>query len=198
MPFGKGDTGNGIASIAFDSTTDASGVAGVIGATDTYKLTMTDGSWFTYEVVNGAALGEVANTAYEGNKGKAVTDALATHTADTANPHSVTKDQVGLGLVDNTADADKPISTATQSALDAKLDDSQLDTTVTLGTDNTKIPSQNAVKVYADTKVLHYTQDADPGVTNVKSGDTWWSTTDSKMYKCVAASDGSNKQWLEI
>ena len=33
------------------------------------------------------------------------------------NPHEVTKEQVGLGNVDNTSDADKPISNATQSAL---------------------------------------------------------------------------------
>lgn len=40
----------------------------------------------------------------------------------TGNPHSVTKDEVGLGDVDNTADLDKPISTATQTALDGKAD----------------------------------------------------------------------------
>lgn len=45
---------------------------------------------------------------------------LATHIADTSNPHSVTKAQVGLGNVDNTADLDKPVSTATQTALNAK------------------------------------------------------------------------------
>ena len=49
------------------------------------------------------------------------TDAdLTTHVADTNNPHSVTKAQVGLGSVDNTSDANKPISTATQTALDGK------------------------------------------------------------------------------
>ena len=47
--------------------------------------------------------------------------------APTANPTftgtvaGVTKSHVGLGNVDNTADADKPISNATQTALDAKL-----------------------------------------------------------------------------
>ncbi|HMT13143.1 MAG TPA: hypothetical protein PKE19_00195 [Aestuariivirga sp.] len=49
--------------------------------------------------------------------------ALATlllHEADTTNPHSVTKAQVGLGNADNTSDASKPVSTATQTALDAK------------------------------------------------------------------------------
>ena len=42
------------------------------------------------------------------------------HAASTANPHSVTKAQVGLGNVDNTSDASKPISTATQTALNGK------------------------------------------------------------------------------
>lgn len=38
---------------------------------------------------------------------------LSSHTSDTANPHSVTKSQVGLGNVDNTADSSKSF-TATQ------------------------------------------------------------------------------------
>lgn len=37
------------------------------------------------------------------------------------NPHSVTKTQVGLSNVDNTSDANKPISTATQIALNLKV-----------------------------------------------------------------------------
>lgn len=45
---------------------------------------------------------------------KALLDA---HIADRSNPHQVTKAQVGLGNADNTSDADKPISTATQEAL---------------------------------------------------------------------------------
>lgn len=55
---------------------------------------------------------------------KQVSDNLTTltnHTGSTSNPHSVTKAQVGLSNVDNTADADKPVSTATQSALNLKL-----------------------------------------------------------------------------
>jgi hypothetical protein len=40
----------------------------------------------------------------------------------TGNPHNVTKSDVGLGNVDNTSDANKPISTATQTALDGKSD----------------------------------------------------------------------------
>lgn len=43
------------------------------------------------------------------------------HVADTANPHSVTKAQVGLSNVNNTSDANKPVSTAQQTAIDTKL-----------------------------------------------------------------------------
>lgn len=46
--------------------------------------------------------------------------ALATHAARTDNPHGTTKAQVGLGNVDNTSDANKPVSTATQTALNLK------------------------------------------------------------------------------
>lgn len=45
---------------------------------------------------------------------------LSSHAAATNNPHSVTKAQVGLGNADNTSDANKPVSSATQSALDGK------------------------------------------------------------------------------
>lgn len=45
---------------------------------------------------------------------------VTAHTENISNPHSVTKVQVGLGNVDNTSDANKPVSTATQTALDLK------------------------------------------------------------------------------
>ena len=57
---------------------------------------------------------------------KAGTDAasaLATHTSDTSNPHSVTKAQVGLGSVDNTSDANKPVSTTQAAAIKTVQDD---------------------------------------------------------------------------
>lgn len=50
----------------------------------------------------------------------AVQTNLETHINNKSNPHKVTKDQVGLGNVDNTSDANKPISTATQTALNGK------------------------------------------------------------------------------
>ena len=52
---------------------------------------------------------------------------LGAHKASTANPHGVTKAQVGLDNVDNTSDANKPVSTATQTALNLKADKTTTD-----------------------------------------------------------------------
>lgn len=46
--------------------------------------------------------------------------AVTAHVGDTTNPHGVTKAQVGLGAVDNTADSDKPVSEATRTAIAAE------------------------------------------------------------------------------
>ena len=64
--------------------------------------------------------------------------ALDAHISDTANPHSVTKAQVGLGSVDNVQ----------------QLPASYLDTDTALAANSdTKIASQKATKAYADTKL---------------------------------------------
>lgn len=60
------------------------------------------------------------------------------------------KNAVGLSNVDNTSDANKPISTATQTALNNKENSSNKSTDVNLGSSNTLYPTQNAVKTYAD------------------------------------------------
>lgn len=49
-------------------------------------------------------------------------DKLSEHILDSNNPHRVTKDQVGLGKVENLSPSDMPISNATQKALDSKAD----------------------------------------------------------------------------
>ena len=60
---------------------------------------------------------QLANKNYVDLSSKGVKDSLDEHIADKANPHQVTKAQVGLGNVDNTADIDKPVSNATKSAI---------------------------------------------------------------------------------
>lgn len=82
----------------------------------TYRWSGTD----YVEISKSLALGETSSTAYPGDKGKATQTNLETHINNKSNPHEVTKDQVGLGNVDNTSDANKPISNATQTALNGK------------------------------------------------------------------------------
>ena len=74
-----------------------------------------------------ATIGDVSNTELQYLNG--VTSAIQTQIdakAPTADPtftgtvSGVTKAHVGLGNVDNTSDANKPVSTATQTALDLK------------------------------------------------------------------------------
>jgi len=48
------------------------------------------------------------------------------HINNVANPHAVTKTQVGLPNVDNTSDANKPVSTAQQTALNLKIDTTKI------------------------------------------------------------------------
>jgi len=52
----------------------------------------------------------------------AVQSNLDDHMGNKSNPHGVTKAQVGLGNVNNTSDANKPVSTKQQTALDLKQD----------------------------------------------------------------------------
>jgi hypothetical protein len=72
------------------------------------------------------------------------------------------KTAVGLANIDNTTDAGKPISTATQTALDAKENSANKSTTTTLGTSDVLFPTQKAVKTYVDTQIASATiADAD-------------------------------------
>lgn len=97
---------------------------------------------------------------------KETTDLLHDHLVDYTNPHQVTKDQVGLGNVDNTSDEDKPISNATQEALNNltdKIDDvkSEIDDYTVNGykisnnpvLDGEDIKLDNYSKVTTDTEI---------------------------------------------
>lgn len=89
------------------------------------KFLTTDGSLMSWKEFSFSAL---AGSPYDNTNlsnalnAKASASRLTAHTSNTNNPHSVTKAQVGLGNVDNTSDLNKPISTATQNALNLKAD----------------------------------------------------------------------------
>ncbi len=70
-----------------------------------------------------------------------------------ASTVTAAKTNLALNNVDNTTDLNKPISTLTQAALDAKENTSNKSATTTLGTSNVLFPTQNAVKTYVDAAV---------------------------------------------
>lgn len=97
----------------------------------------------------------------------AISSNLSSHTSNTNNPHTVTKTQVGLSNVDNTSDVSKPVSTATQSALDLKLAADVLDTAATLDTALKTVPGRDAVKSYIETQVTTTTTVSVSGATSL-------------------------------
>ena len=67
---------------------------------------------------------------------------LASHTGNTSNPHSVTKAQVGLGNVDNTSDANKPISNAQAAVNETKFDKANVKATPASTPSNDNVVSE--------------------------------------------------------
>ena len=81
------------------------------GGLGNFSIRLGDLVWYV------VAKEQLASKNYVDLSSKGVKDSLDEHIADKANPHQVTKTQVGLGNVDNTADIDKPVSDATKSAI---------------------------------------------------------------------------------
>ena len=121
-PAGVTPTNNDYVIVSISSTTDPATGEPVIDEYRRFKYNDGESSWaYEYTLNNSsftsAQWGAINSGITAGDK-----SAYDDHLADTSNPHSVTAAQVGLGNVDNTADIDKPISTATQAALDDKVD----------------------------------------------------------------------------
>jgi len=75
-----------------------------------------------YNVSNAVIIAALTGTSHTvlSDKGTNTHAQLDSHLSNNSNPHSVTKTQVGLSNVDNTSDVNKPVSTATQTALNLK------------------------------------------------------------------------------
>lgn len=76
--------------------------------------------WYDIDDPDSFSTGGTTDHTLLTNIGTNTHPAIDTHLASISNPHTVTKAQVGLGSADNTTDAAKPVSTATQTALNAK------------------------------------------------------------------------------
>ncbi len=106
----------------YDPATDELNIDSTV-ATKTYAdsavSTHTSDTTDVHGIANTALLATTANVATA--KGEAIdAAAVASENYTDGVVAALTKSSVGLGNVDNTSDADKPVSTATQTALDAK------------------------------------------------------------------------------
>lgn len=123
--------------------------------------------------------GEKLNVAFA--KIKLAISRLITHIDNSENPHNVTKSQVGLGSVDNTSDANKPVSTAQNTAInnalssaksytDTKVSSLPTSTTVDnkIGTHNTSTTAHSDIRelITALTSKLNNFLDVDDETTD--------------------------------
>lgn len=85
----------------------------------------------------GKIVGDIDDQVDLKNKFYGINQTISTHVNNTDNPHNVTKNQIGLGNVDNTKDLDKPVSSATQEVLETKADKIYVDEELLLKADKT-------------------------------------------------------------
>lgn len=102
-----------------------------------------------------------------------------------------TKAQIGLGNVDNTSDANKPISTATQTALDAKAAKKQQVTVVLQASGWSDVSSGNMV-VYEQVITTQITGGTTKTIVDLQPGYgmAYQLSEDKVLYLYVANSDG--------
>ena len=137
---------------------------------------------------SGLALGETSSTAYRGDRGK------------TAYDHSqVTHDKtlVGLGNVDNTSDLNKPISTATQNALNTKANIVDIPTkksfTYDILVSNWTLVSGKYEAVISNAGIL-----SNSFVDVIPSNDHVDIVRDAQIYPSVLISEGSVKVYSKF
>ena len=109
------------------------------------------------------------------------TDTVYVHPIGT-NPHGTTKSDVGLGNVDNTTDLNKPISTATQTALNDKISTNQKGVTngVAQLNSNGVVPSSQ-LPSYVDDVLEYSSNSLFPSIG--ESGKIYINTTTNITYR---------------
>jgi len=135
-------------------------------------------------------------------------DTAYSHSQTTGNPHNTTPAHIGLGNVNNTSDADKPVSTAQQTALNLKANQATtytktaVDTSIGLlvpktTTVNSKALSDNitlSTADIADSTNKRYCTDAQKTVisntSNTNTGDETNATIKTKLGVVSASNEG--------
>lgn len=186
-----GATGTGISGISKVSGDGSSGTS------DVYEISLTDGSKVQFSV-------------YNGKDGKGDVQSVAGRTGDV----TLSKADVGLANVDNTADKDKPVSIAVQAALDVKASAlhshpyEPLDANITrmgsefngagqllrIGSDG-KLPALDGsllTGISGSGGSEHYSQSSVPATPSL--GATWFRPDTGRLYMRV--SDGTSEVWV--
>lgn len=114
---------------------------------------------------------------------------LDSHTSSRSNPHSVTASQIGLGNVDNTSDANKPVSTAQASAIaDAKSAGTTAQTNLSSHTSNKNNPhGVTASQVGARPSTW---------MPSAKDVGALAAIQDTTYKDCYYRMNGSTKEWI--
>lgn len=167
-----------------DDVVESTTLANLSTTGETGKIYVTTNDNKTYrwsgtayvEISASLALGTTSSTAYRGDLG----NTAYSHSQETGNPHGTTKAQIGLGNVDNTSDANKPVSTATQTELDKKANSSQVLTDVPANAKFTDTiyshPSTHPASMIVETSTKRFVTDSEKAIWNAKA-DTSAATT---------------------
>ena len=109
---------------------------------------------------------------------------IQSHINSKSNPHVITKSQVGLDSVDNTSDLDKPISTATQNALNGKVDNSKVQTDVPVNAKFTDTvyshPASHPASMITESSTKRFVSDSEKSTWNSKSDTDTVTTVNGK------------------
>jgi hypothetical protein len=102
-----------------------------------------------------------------------------------------TKADIGLGNVDNTSDLDKPISDATQAALDQKADKSELDDKVNIIDLVKDVQNISSAQIYTSINDL-------PILDASKNGTRYVALTDGELPLVIYSWDNPTQTWEKI
>ena len=120
-----------------------------------------------------------------------------THSQTTGNPHNTTKSDIGLGNVENTSDLNKPISTATQNALNTKADIDDIPTKTSFTYDilvsNWTLVSGKYEAVISNAGIL-----SNSFIDVIPSNDNVDIVRNAQIYPSVLISEGSVKVYSKF